>query len=93
MENEDVDILVCTLTTTAQQPVYGSLRANCAGCGLPVWVSQSGQKAMKDRKGLTPFCIKCAQLKISESDEKPTAEIVPGAIDELKRYFLKINEN
>jgi hypothetical protein len=64
MENEDIDMLVCTRTTDSIQPVYGSIRANCAECGLPVWVSQSGQKALRERAALKPFCIECAQKKM-----------------------------
>lgn len=93
MENEDIDMLVCTRTENTTQPVYGSVRTNCAECESPVWVSQSGQKAMRERETLKPFCIQCAQTKMLETDEKIKAEIVPGAIDELKRHFLKVNEN
>ena len=93
MENEDIDMLVCTRTENTLRPVYGSIRANCAGCKSPVWVSQSGQKALKKRENLQPYCIECAQQKIKETDEEIKAEIVPGAIDELKRYFLKVDEN
>lgn len=93
MKNEDIDMLVCTRTTDTSRPVYGSVRANCAECASPVWVSQSGQKALKKRHSLRPFCIECAREKVKETDEEIKAEIVPGAIDELKRYFLKVNEN
>jgi hypothetical protein len=93
MENEDIDMLVCTRTANTARPVYGSIRANCTECKSPVWVSQSGQKALRNRESLQPYCIECAQQKIKETDEEIKAEIVPGAIDELKRYFLKIEEN
>ena len=93
MENEDIDMLVCTRTVNTLRPVYGSIRANCAECKSPVWVSQSGQKALQERKTLQPFCIECAKIKAGETEEKINAEIVPGAIDELKRHFLKVNEN
>ncbi len=93
MENEDIDMLVCTRTVNTLRPVYGSVRANCAECKSPVWVSQSGQKAMNERRNLQPFCIECAQIKMRETDEEIKAEIVPGAIDELKRHFLKVNDN
>lgn len=93
MENEDIDMLVCTRAADAARPVYGSVRANCAECESPLWISQSGQKAMLKRKTLTPFCIQCAQIKMRESEEIVKSEIVPGAIDELKRHFLKVNEN
>lgn len=93
MENEDIDMLVCTRTTDAVHPVYGSIRANCTECKSAVWVSQSGQKAMRERETLKPYCIQCAQIKMLESDEEVEAEIVPGAIDELKRHFLKVDEN
>jgi hypothetical protein len=89
----DVDILVCTSTGGSARPTYGSVRAECGECKSSVWVSVSGQKAMRERKTLRPFCMSCASEKINESGEKPKAEIVPGAIDELIRHFLKINEN
>ena len=92
-DEEDIDMLVCTRTAGTPRPVYGSVRADCAECKSPVWVSQSGQKALKERKNLRPFCIECAQAKMLASDEEIKSEIVPGAIDELKRHFLKVNNN
>ena len=89
----DVDILVCTSAGGLSRPIYGSVRAECGACKSPVWVSVSGQKVMRERKTLRPFCMSCASEKINESGEQPKAEIVPGAIDELIRHFLKINEN
>jgi len=91
--DDDEDMLVCAPVSSSPRPVYGSVRADCGECKSPVWVSVSGQKAMRERGNLRPFCINCASRKIGESDEKPTAEIVPGAIEELRRHFLKINEN
>lgn len=93
MESEDLNILVCTRTSNAPRPVYGSVRANCAECETPVWVSQSGQKAIKERGNLQPFCIECAKIKMNETDQEIKSEIVPGAIDELKRFLLKVEEN
>lgn len=90
---EEPDMLVCARTAGMPRPVYGSLRADCMFCSAPVWVSVSGQKAMREKKNLKPACIECAAEKMKDSDEEIKAEIVPGAIEELRRYFLKIDEN
>ena len=90
---EEPDMLVCAKTSGMPCPVYGSLRADCMFCKSPVWVSVSGQKAMRGNKILKPACIECASEKMQNSDEEIKASIVPGAIEELRRYFLKIDEN
>ncbi len=90
---ETPDMLVCARTTGIQRPVYGSVRAACLFCSAAVWVSVSGQKTMRERKNLKPACIECAGEKMKSSDEQVKAEIVPGAIEELRRYFMKIDEN
>lgn len=92
MSEENLDMLVCT-KTSASRPIYGSVRAACANCDAPVWVSQSGQKALKERETLKIFCVECAQSKVQNTDEEIKAEIVPGAIDEIKRILMKIEEN
>ena len=91
--DEDIDMLVCVPVAGSSRPVYGSVRANCHECKSPVWVSVSGQKALRDRKDLRPFCMNCAAKNMEDSDEEIKAEIVPGAFDELRRHFLKIDEN
>jgi hypothetical protein len=90
---EDVGMLVCARIANFGRPVYGSLRANCRECKSKVWVSVSGQKAMSENKNLKPFCIECAAEKMRNSDEEINASIVPGAVEELKRHFGKIEEN
>lgn len=90
---EEPDMLVCARTTGMPRPVYGSLRGNCLFCQSPVWVSLSGQKAMHGSKNLKPACIECAAARMKNSDEAIKASIVPGAIEELRRYFLKVEEN
>jgi hypothetical protein len=92
-EEEDYDILVCARSDGFGRPVYGSLRGHCTNCKSPVWISLSGQKAMRENANLKAFCIECATKKMKESGEDVKASIVPGAIDELKRYFGKIEEN
>ena len=91
-KDDDIDILICAKTAGMSRPVYGSVRADCLECKSPVWVSASGQKAMKGNKNLKPCCIECANEKMKDSDDIK-ASIVPGAIEELRRHFLKINEN
>ena len=93
MNEEDINMLVCARTSGSPRPVYGSIRANCTECQSPVWVSVSGQKSMKKDDNLKPFCIECAKEKVESAEEKVKAEIVPGAIDELKRYFLNVENN
>ena len=92
-EEAELDMLVCVPAGGSQRPVYGSLRADCHECKTPVWVSVSGQKALRERKNLTLFCMNCAAKHLADADEKTTAEIVPGAFEELRRHFLKIDEN
>lgn len=91
--NEDINMLVCARTQSSPRPVYGSIRADCQECKSSVWVSVSGQKAIAENKTLKPYCIECAAVKVKDSEEEVKAEIVPGAIDELRRYFMKIDEN
>ncbi len=91
--DDDVDMLVCVPVAGGSRPVYGSVRADCFECKSPVWVSVSGQKALRDRKDLRPFCMNYAAKNMENTDEEIKAEIVPGAIDELRRHFMKIDEN
>jgi len=90
---EEPEMLVCARTAGMPRPVYGSLRAGCIYCKSPVWVSVSGQTAMRGNKNLKPACIECATEKMKNSDEEIKASIVPGAIEELRRYFMKVDEN
>jgi len=91
-KEDEIDILVCARTTGMPRPVYGSVRADCLECKSPVWVSASGQKAMAGNKNLKPCCMECAHEKMKDDDDVK-ASIVPGAIDELRRHFLKIEDN
>lgn len=84
--------MVCAKTAGMPRPVYGSVRADCLECQSPVWVSTSGQKAMKSNKNLKPCCMECADEKMKYDDDIK-ASIVPGAMEELKSYFLKIEKN
>lgn len=90
---EEPDMLVCARTEGMPRPVYGSLRGGCMFCKAPVWVSLSGQKAMRGNKNLKPACIECAAERMENSDEEIKASIVQGAIEELRRYFMKVGEN
>lgn len=93
MNEPEVNMLVCSCTEKSPHPVYGSVRARCDECGASVWVSLSGQKALGSDETLTPFCVECAKEKVADAGDRVKAEIVPGAIDELKRHFLKVREN
>jgi len=90
---EEPDMLVCARTSGMPRPVSGSFRAHCMFCKSPVWVSVSGQTAMRGNLNLKPACIECASDKMKNSDEEIKTSVVPGAIEELRRYFLKIEEN
>ncbi|HMS41240.1 MAG TPA: hypothetical protein PKE69_13505 [Pyrinomonadaceae bacterium] len=92
-EDEDIDMLVCVPVAGGARPVYGSIRAACHQCKSAVWVSVSGQNVLQTRKDLRPFCMDCATKEMETTDEEIKAEIVPGGIEELKRHFLKIDEN
>ena len=49
---------------------------------------------MRENINLKPFCIECTTIKMKESgNEEIKASVVPGAAEELKRYFGKIEEN
>lgn len=91
-KDDETVILVCAKTAGMTRPVYGSVRTDCFECKSPVWISASGQKAMKDNKNLKPCCMECAGEKMKDDDDIK-ASIVPGAMEELKSYFLKIEEN
>ncbi len=90
-EEEDDEILVCA-RTDGMPPIYGSLRGTCFECDGAVWVSVSGQKALKKSSELKVCCMECAFERMKDDDDIK-ASIVPGAIEELKRHFLKIEEN
>lgn len=93
-EEEDIDMLVCMRVAGFGRPVYGSVRGECRECKSPVWISVSGQKALRERDDLIPYCLECATVEMEKSgEEEIEASIVPGAIDELKRHFSKIEEN
>ncbi len=92
-EDKDIGMLVCMPVADGARPVYGSVRANCYECKMHVWVSVSGQNALSERKELRSFCMICAGKKMENATEKIKPEIVPGAIEELRRHFMKIDEN
>lgn len=92
-DEKPVDLLICAKVANSPRPVYGSVRANCLECASFVWVSLSGQKAMRENENLKPICMECAAVRMENSDEQVKAKIVPGAIEELKRYLMKTDEN
>jgi hypothetical protein len=92
-EDEEIDMLVCIPVAGGTRPVYGSIRAVCHQCKTAVWVSVSGQNVLRDRKDLRPFCMSCAAKEMKNATEEVKAEIVPGGIEELRRHFMKIDEN
>lgn len=91
-EDQDEGILICIEATGKRPVIYGSILAACNNCQRSVWVSLSGQKAIRENSALKPVCPKCGFENMSK-DERSKAQIVPGAVDELKRHFAKIREN
>lgn len=83
---EDFDILICARTKDSAEVLKGSIWDKCRECRAPVWISRSGQRAMKQNKKLVPFCIECAYNK-----HKNTADLeiqaAPGSLQELKNYL------
>jgi hypothetical protein len=88
---DETSILIC-VRVSEMPPVFGSVKAKCEDCKLPVWVSVSGQKAIAKDKTLKPFCMECAFAKMKDDDDLK-ASIVPGAIDELKQNLGKVRNN
>jgi len=87
-EEEDIDILICARPEELPEVLKKSIWAKCHQCGATVWVSISGQKAMKKSDKLKPFCSQCAFAKVQEAgDETEEIQPVPGALEELRKYI------
>ena len=90
---DDIDMLVCARTgigtgSIGGDVLPGSVWDKCRECGASVWISLSGQQAMKRSTKLAPFCMECASLKHKDvADLK--VQIAPGSLRELKRYLAQ----
>ena len=94
IDDEEPNILMC-VSVDQMKALYGSIRADCTKCKSPVWVSESGQKALRQSRNLLVYCMKCAteQIEADESGEKLQFKAVPGALQELRRYLSKAGDN
>ncbi len=85
-DEEELDILICARTKDSADVLQGSIWEMCRECGTSVWISLSGQRAMKNNKKLLPFCIECGYKKQKDSGDTEI-QIAPGSLQELQRYL------
>lgn len=93
-KKDEPEILMC-MRVGQMKPLFNSVRTDCRKCKMPVWVSESGQKVLRQSSKLQVYCMECAakEIEADESGEKPKFKVVPGALQELRRYFGKVGEN
>lgn len=93
-DDHEPNILMC-VAVEQMKALYGSIQAHCTKCQAPVWVSESGQKALRASRNLLVYCMECAtkQIEADESGEKLQLKAVPGALQELRRYLSKAGDN
>lgn len=94
INDNEPEILMC-VKVEQMQALYASVRGHCTKCQSPVWVSESGQKALRNNSKLQIYCMECAmkQIEADDSGEKPTLKAVPGALQELRRHLSKVGNN
>ena len=68
--------------------VEGSIKKNCHKCGIPVYLSLSGQKHLQNNPTASLLCITCTQKEI-ENDDDVKFGVVPGGIDEAIDHLKK----
>lgn len=83
---EDIDILVCARTQNNPDILKGSIWDKCRECGATIWISLSGQRALKQSQKLVPFCIECAAKKHLHSADFEV-KAAPGSLQELRNYL------
>ena len=91
-EAEEPQLLMC-VKVAQMRALYGSTRADCAKCRTAVWVSVSGQAAIKENPKLQICCMECATKEMQQSGEDMKFSVVPGAIEEMIRHFRKTGQN
>ena len=84
--DEEFDILICARTKDSADVLKGSIWDKCRECGAAVWISLSGQRAMKNNAKLVPFCIECAYHKHKDTKDMEV-QAAPGSLQELQRYL------
>lgn len=87
-KDEEVDLLVCARTKNNPDVLKGSIWEMCRECGTSVWISLSGQRALKQSKKLVPFCIECATKK-HPNPENMEVKAAPGSLQELRNYLAE----
>ncbi len=85
-DNEEMDILICARTEDAPDVLKGSIWDKCRECKSSIWISLSGQRAMKQNKKLVPFCIACAYKK-NPNPKAGEVTAAPGSLQELQKYL------
>lgn len=85
-KQEELDILICARTKDSADVLKGSIWEMCHECGASVWISLSGQRAMKGNPKLVPFCIECAYKKHKDTKDMEI-QAAPGSLQELQRYL------
>jgi hypothetical protein len=70
----------------------GSVEKQCGRCGIPVWLSQSGQKMLKEDPSAQLRCQGCLRKMVAESKEPVKFGSVPGAIEEALENIKKQEE-
>ena len=85
---EEFDVLICARTGETPDVTRGSICDKCCDCQSAVWISLSGQGAMKRNKKLVPLCIQCAYKK-HKGCKDLEVQLAPGALQELQRYLAE----
>ena len=91
--NEDEPCAIVCLTVqmgdwNPDAVVEGSIKKNCSKCGIPVYLSLSGQKHLQNNPTASLLCINCTQ-KVMKDDDDVKVSVVPGAIEEARDHFNK----
>ena len=85
-DDEEIDILICARTADAPDVLKGSIWDKCRQCQSSIWISLSGQRALKQNKKLVPFCIACAYEK-HPNPKAGEVTAAPGSLQELRKYL------
>ena len=84
--DDEEEILVCARTANNPDVLKGSIWDKCRECGASVWISLSGQRALKQSPKMVPFCLECATKKQLLSGDMEV-KAAPGSLQELKNYL------
>ena len=87
--DQEMAILVCARADDTMEVLKGSIWDTCHECGISVWISLSGQRALKQNPKMQIICMGCLYQKRAEMDEKTEFQTAPGAMEEIRRYFAE----